>query len=212
MDPVEEALARGLATGDAESIRTFLMRTHDRVYLMACRLTPDVGQRRDWAHDTLLGVLDDVRRGRFEYRGAGTFWAWFRKRAWFRLLDQYRRTRRVGERERPEGDTTDLEAIRVAARGADPLQELMRVELRGALERCLAKLPNEDHRRALEMFLLAEMPYERIAVSMSAPLNTVRAWIRRGRLAVRRCLAAALDLAQPSPEPRPSFPGQEGSP
>lgn len=209
MDPEEEALARGLAGGDAESVRAFLVRTHDRVYLMACRLTPDVGQRRDWAHDTLLGVLDDMKRGRFEYRGAGSFWGWFRKRAWFRLLDRYRHTRRVNDREHPEGGTTDLEAIRAAARGADPLQELLRVEMRAALEGCLAKLPNEDHRRALEMFLLAGMPYERIATSMHAPLNTVRAWIRRGRLAMRRCLAAALDLAQPSPAPGPSSPGQE---
>ncbi len=210
MDPEEEALARGLATGDAEAVRTFLVRTHDRVYLMACRLTRDPGQRRDWAHDTLLGVLDDLRRGRFEYRAAGSFWGWFRKRAWFRLLDEYRRARRVHEREHPGGDTTDLDAVRAVSGGADPLQELMRVEMRAALEGCLAKLPNEDHRRALELFLLAGHPYETVAATMRAPLNTVRAWIRRGRLAVRKCLAVALDLPQPSPDAGPSSPGQEG--
>jgi RNA polymerase sigma-70 factor (ECF subfamily) len=212
MEP-EESMVRGLAAGDAASVRAFLLRTHDRVYLMAGRLTPDASERRDWAHETLLGVLQDVRRGRFEYRGAGSFWAWFRKRAWFRLLDEYRRTRRVTLRERPEGGAADLDAIRAATRGADPFEEVARVEMRAALEECLARLANADHRRALELLLLDELPYERIATSMGAPLNTVRAWIRRGRLAVRRCLTAALGLGpQPPGQASPSSFRRGGAP
>lgn len=190
----EAELVKGLASDDASAVHEFLARTHHPVYCMACRLTGDPSVRRDWAHDVLLGILDDLRLGRFAYRGPGSFWAWFKKRAYFRLLDEYRRARRTGARETMMGlDLPDLPEARTETSAE---LELERVEVQAALEKCLGRIPNENQRRALALVVLQSASYEDIASAMDAPLNTVRAWIRRGRLAVRRCLLDSLDLGE----------------
>jgi RNA polymerase sigma-70 factor (ECF subfamily) len=190
----EERLVRGLAGSDPAAVREFLERTHHPVWCMAARVASDPETRRDWSHEVLLGVLRDLELGRFEYRGPGSFWGWFRKRAYFRLLDEYRRSRKVTEREMPGGAPTDLSGPGELTGSEDPARELERTEIRAAVEACLEKLPNPNQRRALEGLLWDDLSYEDIAARLSAPLNTVRAWIRRGRLALRKCLVVSLGL------------------
>jgi RNA polymerase sigma-70 factor (ECF subfamily) len=189
----ERRLVQGLLANETAAVGEFLERSHHPVYCMACRLTRDVDTRRDWSHDVLLGILDDLSRGRFEYRGPGTFWAWFRKRAYYRLLDSYRATKKTLGRESPQGGTLDLPEF-VQGRGLDPAEEMQLTLTRSALEACLERLENRDHRRALDLLLFEDMAYETIAERLDAPLNTVRAWIRRGRLQMRKCLVESLDL------------------
>ncbi len=190
----EAELVRGITQGDDEIVAEFLRRTHGPVYRIASRLTSDPEFRADWSHDTLLGILDDVQRGRFEYRGPGSFWGWFRKRAYYRILDEYRKARVIRERERPSGAGPDFPEFASLDRSTDPFEELERVRLRSALEACLAKITNENHRRSLECLFFRDLSYETIAEELEAPLNTVRAWIRRGRLLLRKCLVNSLDL------------------
>lgn len=189
----ERRLAEGLSTGRLESVTEFLERTHHPLFCMACRLTTDPDLRRDWAHAVLLEILEDLRTGRFIYRCPGSLWGWFRKRAYYRLLDEYRRhrTRLAREGQADPGDPS-CEFARAAGID-DPGAEMERLETFEAIETCLAALDNQDHRRALSLRLLEDMSYEEIAESMGAPLNTVRAWIRRGRLSLRGCLAKRLE-------------------
>jgi RNA polymerase sigma-70 factor (ECF subfamily) len=165
---------------------------------MACRLARDPETRRDWSHEVLLGILEDLELGRFEYRGPGSFWAWFRKRAYFRLLDAYRRSKVRETRESPAGGTLDLPESWTMP-GADPADELHRTMTRSAVEACLERLDNRDHRHALRLLLFEDLSYEAIAERLDAPLNTVRAWIRRGRLQVRTCLVKSLGLLEGPP-------------
>jgi RNA polymerase sigma-70 factor (ECF subfamily) len=195
-DPGDERwLVDGLIAGDRHAIASFLERTHHAVYAFAFRLGGDPETRRDWTHEALLGLLEDLRRGRFVYRGPGSFWAWFRKRAYYRVLDERRRGRRRWEREGggkvdEEGDV-DLDAY---AGAEDPACEFERVEIRAAIESCLEKLPSADQRRALWLLYAEDRPYQEIAAAMGSSLNTVRSWIRRGRLLLRKCLIIALDI------------------
>ncbi|MEZ5065696.1 MAG: sigma-70 family RNA polymerase sigma factor [bacterium] len=190
----EERLVRGLSSGDDDAIRHFLERTHHAVWCMAARVATDPDVRRDWSHEVLLGILHDVKVGRFEYRGPGSFWGWFRKRAYFRLLDEYRRRRLHLEREAPGGDPSELPEPTAWTAHENPEDEFERVRLRAAVEQCLEGLANADQRAALEGLLFEDLPYDAIATRLAAPLNTVRAWIRRGRLALRKCLVETLGL------------------
>jgi RNA polymerase sigma-70 factor (ECF subfamily) len=194
----EERLVAGLIAGDRSAIAEFLERTHHAVYGLAIRVGGDPETRRDWTHEALLGLLEDLRRGRFVYRGPGSFWAWFRKRAYFRVLDERRRCRRRREREghaaTDEDGDIDLDGY---AGTEDPLRELERVEIRAAIEACLDKLPSADQRRALWLLYAEARPYQDIADTMASSLNTVRSWIRRGRILLRKCLMVTLDLAAP---------------
>ncbi len=188
VDPDEQRLVQGLIVASPRETAEFLERTHHAVFAMAWRLSPDPDLRRDWTHTVLLQILEDLRQGRFVYRRAGSFWSWFRKRAYYRLLDAYRGNRLLRHREggAPEGEPPDLPG------GVDPAEEMERAELRRALEDCLSRLSNLEQKRALWMLLFEDMAYLDISEALGAPLNTVRAWIRRGRLGVRKCLAERL--------------------
>ncbi len=192
----EADLATGLMAGDGAVRAAFVERTHDAVYPWTCRLTTDRDLRRDWTHDALLRVMDDLRSGAFEYRRPGSFWAWFRTRARFLVLESRRRETVHAQRETlsVEGDVPDRPAT------DDPSLDLEETEAAAALAACLDGLDNRDHARALELRAVEDQPYERIAEIMDAPLNTVRAWIRRGRTQLRRCLAARFGWTLPEEE------------
>jgi RNA polymerase sigma-70 factor, ECF subfamily len=188
----EQALVAGLQAAAPWARSEFFAAAHDAVYAYACRLTRDVDLRRDWTHDCLLRLAGEVAEGRFAYRRPGSFWAWFRTRAPFVVLDSLRARRRQESRElaaEPEdGDFPDPPAT------DDPGLDLERLEILHAVNGCLDGLQNEDQRRVLALLLFEEMSYEEIAASVGRPLNTVRTDIRRGRLALRNCLVLRLGL------------------
>ncbi len=198
----ERALVEGLQACDARTREAFLRATHHPVYCLACRVTHDPDLRRDWAHSALLGILADVEQGRFVFRHAGGFWSWFRKRAYFRLLDERRRHLRQQSRERASGPAGE-EAPDLAEFGveSDPGGELERIELAAAVEDCLSRIAAEKPRRALALMLGQELDHAAIAEALSAPANSVRVWVMRGRIALRRCLADRWGIAAPGDPP-----------
>jgi len=197
-DPVaddwpEPRLAHGLAGGDREAREAFVRLAHDAVYAFTCRRTPDHELRRDWTHDVILRLLDDLAGGVFVYRRPGSFWAWFRKRAWFLVLEAGRRQRVHDGRE----VATPSEDLPERAAPDDTSRLVEDHEAALAVERCLEALASVDHARALRLRMADDTPYEEIATALDAPLNTVRAWIRRGRVALRRCLVARFGWTLP---------------
>jgi len=195
----ERRLVDGLVAGSSEAVSEFLSRTHHPLFCMACRLTTDPDLRRDWSHEVLLGILDDVNRGRFVYRRPGSFWAWFRKRAYYRLLNEYSRHRRRLRRE-PSGDIEHTQAAEESSPWATTVSlenEVESVRMRAAVEACLERIPSRDQQRALALLLFEDLAYQEIAQVLATPLNTIKAWVRRGRLALRICLSAALGLETP---------------
>jgi RNA polymerase sigma-70 factor, ECF subfamily len=186
----ERDLVEGLRAQAEWARRDFYVRAHDAVFARACRLTKDVDLRRDWTHECLLRLAEDVANGRFVYQRPGSLWAWFRARAPFLLLDSLRRRRRLEAREVQDfaDDIPDIPDP------DDPAHDLESLETLHAIDTCLANLANDDQRRALELLLYEEMSYEEIAAALNRPLNTVRTDIRRGRLVLRECLIWRLEL------------------
>lgn len=184
----EARLVAGLAANDREWTERFVRGAHRAVYAFAVRLTADKDLREEWTHVALVRLIEDVREGRFVLRHPGAFWSWFGRRAYFLVLDQLRRRRRDAARAEA---TPDLDALPdLAPFGAgDPAREFERVELRADVERCLEALRNGDHRRALALLLLGDLPYEDVAAAMKTPLATIKTWIRRGRIGLRECLS-----------------------
>lgn len=134
--------------------------------------------------------MEDVAGGRFTWRRPGCFWAWFRARTPYLLLDSLRARRRLESREIGDGDGM----LDPAAGGDDPALDLENLEIVSAVVACLESLANEDQRQALALLLYEESSYEEIAATLGRPLNTVRTDIRRGRLALRECLTRRLEL------------------
>ena len=189
-DHEEEALARGLSVRDPQVISDFLERTHRPVYAMTARLTSDPDLRHDWTHDALLKILDELGRGRFVYRWPGCFWSWFQKRSFFLLINLYNKHRkREGVCTAGQIGEEILERLPLA-KGTDPSRLMEDVESRAAIDSCLENLESDDQQRALRLVLLEDLPYQTVAEEMEATLNTVRSWVRRARISVRRCVAA----------------------
>ena len=188
-DEAEEAMVNGLSRRDPATIAEFLGCTHRQVYAMSARLTLDPDLRHDWTQDTLLKILEELKRGRFEYRWPGCFWSWFQKRCHFLMINHYHTHRKRNDRLTPFEIGSEVVAKLSMGNGTDPLRLLESVEARAILDDCLEQLDNEDHRRALSGILLDDQPYQAVADEMGTSLNTVRSWIRRGREAVRRCVA-----------------------
>lgn len=189
-DEAEEAMVAGLSRCDPATTSEFLACTHRQVYAMSARLTGDPDLRHDWTHDTLLKILEELKKGRFEYRWPGCFWSWFQKRCHFLMINHYRSYRKHNDRLTPIEIGSEVVAKLSVGNDADPLHLMESVEARAILDDCLEQLDNEDHRRALAGILLDDQPYQVVADDMGATLNTVRSWIRRGRESVRRCVAS----------------------
>nr|MEE4269612.1 RNA polymerase sigma factor [Candidatus Krumholzibacteria bacterium] len=192
----EARLAQGLIQGDTDAREAFVMLSHDAVYAFACRRTQDHHLRQDWTHDVILRLLDDLKGGCFVYRRPGSFWAWFRKRAWFLVLEEGRRHRVRETRERP----TPAEDLPESPGTDDTARLTEDHEAAFAVERCLEALSNPDHARALRLRMSDDTSYEEIAEALEAPLNTVRAWIRRGRVGLRQCLVQRFGWNLPEEE------------
>jgi len=188
----EQELVDGLRLGSESAIADFLTRTHRPVYWMACRLTTDPDIRRDWTHDVLIQIVEEIGRGSFVYRWPGCFWSWFRKRAHFLLLNHLGKTRNH-DRRHLRGDSASIELEHAAfSKDWNPTEQLEAVELRASIERCIEKLPQREQQSAYTLILFQECTYQEIASHLEAPLNTVRSWIRRARIAVRCCMEESL--------------------
>ena len=192
----EAELVEGIARDDAAAGSAFVSRSHDAVYGYACRLTLDRDLRQDWTHDALLRLMADVKDGSFVYLRPGSLWAWFRVRAWYLVLDARRRESARIRREplSEDGELPDHPGDDDASLGVEE------AEAAAALNDCLESMSSPDQSRALRLRAVEDLPYDRIAGVMDVPLNTVRTWIRRGRVALRRCLAARFGWPLPGDE------------
>lgn len=186
---MERDLSDRLIESDPEAIATFYTLAHPSTFTTACGLTTDPTSARAWTESVLVGLLDDLKAGRFEWRQGGSFWSWIRQRGWFRMLDLY--CRGVSAAGHSPGA---LDFIRERTGGGDPALEFERVGFRILLDGCIDQLAHEHHRRSLSLLLLDQASYPDIAQRMGVPLTTVHRWTKRARLLVRESLADKLGL------------------
>jgi RNA polymerase sigma-70 factor, ECF subfamily len=69
----------------------------------------------------------------------------------------------------------------------DVIEKLDALAQAGALRRCL-KLLDDEQRRCILLAFVDGLSHSQIAERIKAPLGSVKSWIRRGLLSLRRCL------------------------
>ena len=117
---------------------------------------------------------------------------WLRATLGKRHIDALRRRR--------PGHVSDENCAELEDGGLSPFEDLNQKKISEFVQRNVEKLP-DNQRDAVRLFYLEERKLHEVAAMMDAPLNTVRAWIRRGRLLLRKCLVRSLDLLGAAPEP-----------
>jgi RNA polymerase sigma-70 factor (ECF subfamily) len=118
------------------------------------------------------------------YRGETRFTTWLYRVVVNLGLDLLRRRGRAVEASLDDGATIDVADTDPLV---DPALIADRHETSARVRAALNELP-AAHRLALTLYYFQELRYEEIATVLNLPLNTVKAHIRRGRLALARSL------------------------
>ncbi len=173
-ESLESLLAR-CGGGDRVAFRRLYDLQSAQLYGQALRLTRQPQLAADAVHDAFLQVWQ--RSSRFDpSRG--------RAEAWLASLLRYRAIDIVRKRGRESygGEPADE-----ADSAPDALDRLAADDQASALRRCLDELDDEQRRVVLLAFAQG-LTHSELATRMRSPLGTVKSWVRRALLNLRRCL------------------------
>ena len=172
-----ESALRDCASGKQAALRRLYVHEADRLMGIALRIV----RRRDLAEDVVHEAFMQVWRsaGSFEpSRGSGRVWlsTIVRNRA-FKTLRADQRTAEFDEAAFAElPDSAD-----------NPAEALARIDDNARLKQCLQDL-DEQKRTSILLAYVDGLTQTQIAERLKTPHNTVKAWVRRGLLALRECL------------------------
>lgn len=131
--------------------------------------------------DTVQEVFIRVYRGLPSYRGDAKLSTWI-----YRIA----RNHAINVRARPDHPHRPIEEARhIESPGAGPDDTYRRTEVRRSIEELLARL-DERYRVALELRYMADRSYAEIAEIMDLPVGTVKTYIHRGKLSLKRMMTS----------------------
>ncbi len=177
MDTETATLLLRCADGDRAAFRQLYEMQSPRLYGLALRLMQQPALAADAVHDAFIQVWQ--RAERFDpARGAAE--AWLTSLLRYRAIDILRRRSReqYGHEQAEEPDPSP-----------DALAQLGERAEGEALRRCLAEL-EDGQRRVVMLAFIEGLSHSELAVRLQAPLGTVKSWVRRALLGLRRCLEA----------------------
>ena len=170
-------LLRRCADGDEKAFRRLYELQSPRLYGLALRLMQQPALAADAMHDAFVQVWQ--RAAQFDpARGAAE--AWLAGLLRYRAIDILRRRsrERYGHEPTDEPDPSPDALARLAEAGDD-----------AALHRCLEQL-EEGQRHVVLLAFMDGLSHSELSNRLKAPLGTVKSWIRRALIGLRRCLEA----------------------
>lgn len=168
-------LLRRCADGDRAAFRHLYDLQSPRLYGLALRLMQQPALAADAVHDAFIQVWQ--RSARFDpARGAAE--AWLSSLLRYRAIDILRRRSR---------EQYGLERSDQADPSPDAFEQLSGSGESEALHRCLQEL-EEAQRRVVLLAFMEGLSHSELATRLQAPLGTVKSWVRRALLGLRRCL------------------------
>lgn len=179
---VEEAcLIARMGVGDRDAFRELYGRYSSPLFSLAVRMVGDFGQAEELVQDTFVKIWRNASA--FDPRKSRPF-TWAVTIARRTCIDHLRKRRHqpvttpfVAEEAVTHGLATG-ENVRSSAEGREDVERL-----RGAL----AEVPSNP-RRALELVLFTELTQSEIAERLQQPEGTVKSWIRRGLIDLRKAI------------------------
>jgi RNA polymerase sigma-70 factor (ECF subfamily) len=176
-DHDRELVARALR-GEGRAFRDLVGRHHAVAYAVVRAV---LGPRRlDDVDDVMQVVYVKAYQGLSSFRGDAKFSTWLYQIARREALDVVSRRRL---------DFASIDDVEVAAPGTDaPDRATHERDTRERLGRALGEL-DESYRTAIELRYMAEKSYEQIAEVMGLPVGTVKTYIHRGKVELKRILS-----------------------
>lgn len=180
MDAAAEDLApliAAIAGGNQRALHTLYQRQSVRLFGVANAILRDREAAADALHDAFVRIAG--RAAQFD-PGRGAAAAWLGGIVRHAALDIARKR----GREMPSDDPTlgdgvvEPEALERIAASSDGAR----------LRDCLGRL-EEKNRKGILLAFVHGLSHAQVAARLDEPLGTVKAWIRRGLLRLRECLA-----------------------
>ncbi|MGH8506437.1 MAG: sigma-70 family RNA polymerase sigma factor [Stenotrophobium sp.] len=141
-------------------------------------------KRRDWAEEALQDCYLKVWQKAETYQPQkGTPLTWLMTVARYRALDLLRMKR--PEVEMPEEG--EEQPYSMADASESPEDRAIEGEGMGRLENCMKGL-QEEQRQSVLLAYYEGYTHQELAARLSAPLGTVKSWVRRGLARLRECL------------------------
>jgi RNA polymerase sigma-70 factor (ECF subfamily) len=140
-------------------------------------ITRVVNDRHE-AEDILQEVFVKVWQQANQYTGSGSAWGWVCVMARHRAIDRLRSLKN-----RSYESTDELPEL------LEQLTELNDMSDNHWLGQCLQKLKPRP-KEAILLSCLKGYSHRELSAELSAPLGTVKAWVRRGLQELKECLAA----------------------
>lgn len=178
----EPQLVRRAQSGDAAALGQLIASQQGYVYSIAMSLMRHPEDAADLTQDVFVRLCGSIGT----YRGETRFTTWLYRLVVNLGIDLLRKRGRSKEAVFDEEtiDVTDLDP------SIDPSLSVDRQETSRRVRAALDTLPTA-HRVALTLYYFKELQYDEIARVLDLPLNTVKAHIRRGRLALAQRLSAS---------------------
>ncbi|MCI0451417.1 MAG: RNA polymerase sigma factor [Candidatus Latescibacteria bacterium] len=176
-DHDRELVARALR-GDGRAFRDLVAKHHSTAYAVVRAILGP--QRFDDVDDVMQLVYLKTYQGLGTFRGESKFSTWLYMIARREALDVVAKKR---------VDTTSVDDVEIAARAEEAPDVATRDrDTREQVERALAEL-DESYRTAIELRYMAEKSYEEIAELMRLPVGTVKTYVHRGKLELKKILS-----------------------
>lgn len=179
-----EQLITATASGDKLAFRQLYAETSAHLFALLLRML----KRRDWAEEALQDCLLKVWRKSETYDpGKGSPSTWLFTIARHRALDLLRQKRPEDSLTVVDDEDGSSTMMDVADENEDPEARAMEGEGMGRLERCMKGLLDAE-RKSVMLAYYEGYTHPELASALSAPLGTVKSWVRRGLTKLRACL------------------------
>ncbi|HBM86225.1 MAG TPA: hypothetical protein DD423_05515 [Opitutae bacterium] len=172
VEDIDSACLRAIADGDRNAFASLVERWQVHLINFFYRSTHNRADAEDLAQETFL----DLYRAAPRYTARGTFSAFIFTLARRRLIDSYRkRSRRPLDLIDPNDYFMQQQADQANAT----------TDIEEAFHRALASL-SENQRNAILMLQQQGLSYDEIALALDASISSVKTWIHRARIHLRK--------------------------
>lgn len=177
-DTDADELVRGVARGERSALASLFQQEAGRLIAIARRIVRTRELSEEVVQDAFVLVWQ--RAGQFD-ASRGSARTWLARIVRNRALNLLRDGARLDYHD--EASLADI-----GDRNADAAEAFDRLADGDALKQCLGRL-DELKRRAIVLCYVTGMSHGEVAATIGAPLGTVKAWIRRGMIALQECLS-----------------------
>jgi len=161
--------------GNQKAFRRIVERHHSTAYAVV----RSVLGNSDEVDDVVQNVHIKIYRGLASFRGESRLSTWIYQIARNEAIN-------VARKRRLEGPPVE-EVVLPAGESSNPETAYGRTELGEQMETAMADL-DENYRMALELRYMGERSYEEIAEAMGLPVGTVKTYIYRGKVQLKKIL------------------------